>query len=204
LICQRNKKNPPEDCLGGPFFLRNRACISGDRLFTLGALLFMKINGVALALVCLIAHQVWAGDAVAMGYNYEGVWTAVTYNRSSTPKGGAHYREAAQAGAAAVRDLRVRASEDLAWTKIISKSDRTGYVAVARGTEKNANKVVTAIGRGQSQSEADEKALKTLNGYNATIDQTIVYRYFSYGSDSTVHHRAAHHTKGGHTVASKS
>ena len=80
----------------------------------------MKIEGTILgALFCLASHQVLAGDAVALGYNYEGVWTAVTYNRSSTPKGGAHYREAAQACVFALRDLRVRASEDLAWTKII-------------------------------------------------------------------------------------
>ena len=37
-------------------------------------------------------HQVLAGDAVAIGYKYDGVWTAVTYNRSSTPKGGPQFK----------------------------------------------------------------------------------------------------------------
>ena len=167
----------------------------------------MKIKGIILgALFCFVAHRVLAGDAIAMGYNYEGVWTAVTYNRSSTPKGGAHYREAAKACAFALRDLRVRAGEDLAWTKIIGESDRTGYVTVARGMATNADKVVTAIGRGKSQTEADQKALEKLKGADATTDQTIVYRYFWYGNDSTVqtvHHRANHHAKRAHRVASK-
>jgi len=48
-------------------------------------------------------HQVLAGDAVAIGYKYDGVWTAVTYNRSSTPKGGPHYHDAVQACTFAVR-----------------------------------------------------------------------------------------------------
>jgi hypothetical protein len=166
----------------------------------------MKITGLALALLfCLVVHQVSAGDAIAIGYNYDGVWTAVTYNRSSTPKGGAHYREAAQACVFAVRDLRTRASEDLAWTKIIGKSDRTGYVTVARGMATNADKVATAIGRGKSQAEADQKALEKLKNADATSDETIVYRYFTYGEDSApAHHQASLHTrKRSHKVASK-
>jgi hypothetical protein len=137
------------------------------------------------ALFCLIAGQVSAGDAIAIGYNYDGVWTAVTYNRSSTPKSGPHYREAAQACTFALRDLRVRASDDLARTKIIGQSDRTGYVTVARGRAK-VNKDVTAIGRGKSQTEADQKALEKLHAADAATNEQIVYRYFSYGADSTV------------------
>ena len=49
------------------------------------------------SLFCFFVHQVLAGDAVAIGYKYDGVWTAVTYNRSSTPKGGPHYHNAVQA-----------------------------------------------------------------------------------------------------------
>ena len=141
------------------------------------------------ALLCLIARQTSAGDAIAIGYNCDGVWTAVTYNRSSTPKGGLHYRESAQACIFAVRDLRVRASDDLARTAIVGKSDRTGYVAVARGKATNANKDVTAIGRGISQAEADEKALEMLSRFDVTADEQIVYRYFSYGADLTTHRR---------------
>jgi hypothetical protein len=141
------------------------------------------------ALFCLIADQVSAGDAIAIGYNYNGVWTAVTYNRSSTPKSGPHYREAAQACTFALRDLRVRASDDLARTKIIGQSDRTGYVTVARGRAAKVNKDVTAIGRGKSQTEADQKALEKLNAADAATKEEIVYRYFSYGADSTVRRR---------------
>ncbi len=143
------------------------------------------------SLFCLIVRQASAGDAVAMGFNYDGVWTAVTYSRSTTPKGGPEYHEAAQACAAAVRDLRVRASEGLARTKIIGQSDRTGYVAVARGWKTN-NNTVTAIGRGESQMEADQKALDKLNEAEATTDKQIVYRYFSYGIDSATHRHGRH------------
>ena len=125
-----------------------------------------------------------------IGYNYEGVWTAVTYNRSSTPKGGPHYHDAIQACTFALRDLRVRASDDLVRTEIVGKSDRTGYVAVAQGKAIERKKDVTAVGRGKSQMEADEKALKLLNEREATTDEQIVYRYFSYGVDSTVRPRA--------------
>ena len=139
------------------------------------------------SLLCLIARQVSAGDAIAMGYNYDGVWTAVTYFRSSTPKNGHHYWNATEACIFAKRDLHIRASEDLARTKIIGQSDQTGYVAVARGGVANANKDVTAIGRGKSQKEADENALMKLNEREATENEKIVYRYFSYGADFGVH-----------------
>ena len=136
------------------------------------------------ALCCVVAHPTIAGDAVAIGYNYNGVWTAVTYNRSSTPKGGAHYHDASKACEFALRDLRARASEDLARTEIVGQSDRTGYVAVAQGTATARDKAVTAVGRGKSQAEADSNALKVLNERDATTEEAIVYRYFSFGADS--------------------
>jgi hypothetical protein len=142
------------------------------------------------AICCVIAYPTIAGDAVVIGYNYEGVWTAVTYNRSSTPKGGPHYHDAVQACTFALRDLRVRASDDLVRTEIVGKSDRTGYVAVARGKAIAKNKDVTAVGRGTSQAEADKKALALLNANGVTENEQIVYRYFSYGTDSTAHRRA--------------
>jgi hypothetical protein len=167
----------------------------------------MRITSLAFApFFCLVAHQVLAGDAIAMAFNYEGVWTAVTYNRSSTPKGGAHYHASAQACAFALRDLHSRASEDLAWTKIIGKSDRTGYVTVARGSKPAAGTDVTAIGRGNSQAEADKNALEKLNNAGAKADQKIVYQYFSYGADSGTQHHSAkqQHAKHADKVASKS
>jgi hypothetical protein len=142
------------------------------------------------SLFCIFVHPVLAGDAVVIGYNYEGVWTAVTYNRSSSPKGGPHYHDAVQACTFALRDLRVRASDDLVRTEIIGKSDRTGYVAVAQGKAIERKKDVTAVGRGTSQAEADKKALALLNANGVTENEQIVYRYFSYGTDSTAYRRA--------------
>ncbi len=142
------------------------------------------------SLFCLVGYQVSAGDAIAIGYNCYGVWTAVTYNRSSTPKGGPHYHDATQARIFARRDLYVRASEDLAWTKIIGESNRTGYVAVARGRATKVNKDITTIGRGKSQMEADGNALKKLDDTEGTTNEKIVYRYFSYGADSTGRQRS--------------
>ena len=154
------------------------------------------------SLFCLVAHPVLAGDAIAIGYNHDGVWTAVTYNRSSTPKGGRHYREAAQACIFAQRDLQVRASEDLVRTKIIGQSDKTGYVAVVRGRAEKRNTDVTAIGRGKSQAEADENGLQKLNDSDAKSNQEIVYRYFSYGADSGA--RSPNHKASKDATASQS
>ena len=48
-------------------------------------------------LLLLLKSSAFAGDAVVIGYNADGVWTAVTYYCSSTPKGGSDYKD--QAGA---------------------------------------------------------------------------------------------------------
>ena len=141
------------------------------------------------ALFCVIACPTFAGDAVAIGYNYEGAWTAVTYNRSSTPKGGPNYHDSAKACQFATRDLWARASEYLVRTEIVGQSDQTGYVAVAQGKAIERNKDVTAVGRGRSQNEADANALKLLNAREATTEPAVVYRYFSYGADSGRHSR---------------
>ena len=145
----------------------------------------MSTKGALLAAICcVIACPTFAGDAVAIGYNYDGAWTAVTYNRSSTPRGGANYHDSTKACQFAMRDLWARASEYLARAEIVGQSDCTGYVAVAQGKAIERNKDVTAVGRGRSQNEADENALKLLNAREATTEAAIVYRYFSYGSDS--------------------
>ena len=154
----------------------------------------MKL-GILAGLFCVIACPTFAGDAVAIGYNYDGVWSAVTYNRSSTPKGGAHYHEATQACAFAVRDLWARAADNLVRTEIVGQSDRTGYVAVAQGKAITRNKDVTAVGRGKSQNEADSNALKLLTEREATTEAAIVYRYFSYGTDSGARLRAKRASK---------
>src|ERR1700736_1653463 len=111
-----------------------------------------------------ISSRLIAGDAVAVGYNSDGIWTAVTYYCSSRPKGSRDYKDSQQARAAALRDLHRRTPEDLAKATILAASDLTGY--------------------GKSQAEADKKAFAQLNQVRATADQKIVYRYFSYGADS--------------------
>jgi hypothetical protein len=156
----------------------------------------MSIKAAILTTIsCVVAGPTFAGDAVAVGYDYVGAWTAVTYNRSSTPKGGEHYHNANQACEFAVRDLWARATEYLVRTQIIGQSDHTGYVAVAQGKAIERNKDVTAVGRGKTQSEADSNALKLLNAREATTDEAIVYRYFSYGADSGARSRAKHSSK---------
>jgi hypothetical protein len=147
------------------------------------------------AISCVVAGPTFAGDAIVIGYNYDGVWSAVTYNRSSTPKGGLHYHDSVQASAFAVRDLWSRATDNLARTEIVGQSDHTGYVAIAQGKAIERNKDVTAVGRGKSQSEADNNALKLLDAREATTEPAIVYRYFSYGSDSVSRSRTKRASK---------
>jgi hypothetical protein len=147
------------------------------------------------AISCVVAYPIFAGDAVAIGYGSDGAWTAVTYNRSSTPKGGEHYHDSAKARDFAVRDLWARASEYMVRTEIIGQSDHTGYVAIAQGKAIERNKDVTAVGRGKSQSAADANALKLLSARDATTEAAVVYRYFSYGADSGIGSRAKRSTR---------
>src|SRR2546430_5596366 len=125
----------------------------------------------------------WAGDAVAIGYNKDGVWTGVTYYASSKPKGGKDYKAENGAREEAMRDLRRRSSYAASTVKILSSSDSTGFVAVGRGKDKSG-KDLNVVGRGKSQAEADAAAMDELKKSDATQEQKIVYRYFSYGNDS--------------------
>jgi hypothetical protein len=137
-------------------------------------------------LICsfyVVALPLHAGDAVAIGYNSEGVWMMVTYYASSTAKGGKDYKDSAGAREAAQRDLRRRLGNDLGKIDIVTASDLTGFVAVARG-ETQSDKDITVVGRGKSQEEAEKKALADLNAGGATAKQKIIYRYFSHGADS--------------------
>ena len=131
-----------------------------------------------------IAARAFAGDAVAIGYNKDGVWTGVTYYASSKPEGGKDYKTENGAREEAMRDLRKRSNYAASTVNILSSSDSTGFAAVARGKD-NSGKDVNVVGRGKSQKEADEKAFEQLKTSSATKDQKIVYRYFSYGSDSS-------------------
>ena len=124
----------------------------------------------------------WAGDAVAVGYNPEGVWTGLTYYASSKPKGGKDYKTENGAREEAMRDLRKRSSYAASAVKILSSSDSTGFVAVARGKDKSG-KDVNVVGRGKSQADADKQAFDELSAVGAGGKQKIVYRYFSHGAD---------------------
>src|SRR5947207_1037769 len=125
----------------------------------------------------------WAGDAVAIGYNAQGVWTAVTYYSSSTPKGGKDYKTEKEASEIALRDVRKRSEHEIASAKIIASSDSTGFVAVARGKD-NSGKDVNVVGRGKTQDQADKEAFAQLSSAGAGAKQKIVYRYFSHGGAS--------------------
>ena len=123
-----------------------------------------------------------AGDAVAIGYNAEGVWTSVTYYSSGKPKGSDDYKTEAEAREAALRDLKKRGGDQTARAEILSSSDTTGFIAVARGTDKS-KKDHNVVGRGQSLREADADAIAELTKAGAIKSSKIVYRYFSHGSD---------------------
>ena len=139
-----------------------------------------------LLLICLllsISSYAAAGDAVAIGYNTDGVWTGITYYASAAPKGGKDYKIENGAREEAMRDLRRRSSYAATTIKILSSSDSTGFVAVARSKDKSG-KDVNMVGRGKTQAEANKKALELLNESGAAAEQKIIYRYFSYGVDS--------------------
>ena len=104
----------------------------------------------------------WAGDAVAVGYNSEGVWTCLTYYASSKPKGGKDYKTENGAREEAMRDLRKRSSYAATTVSVLSSSDSTGFVAVGRGKDKSG-KDINVVGREKSQAEADKKAFDLLS-----------------------------------------
>lgn len=147
--------------------------------------------------LCLIGlgwlPHVRAGDAVAIGYNADGVWTAVTYYCSSTPKGGADYKDEAAAREAAVRDLQSRAGEGVVKTTIIASSDRTGHFAYARGERRRDQTMysdvvagrsdVHAVGFGPSKAAAAQNALAELRRQGGTGKGKVIYSYFSHGAE---------------------
>jgi hypothetical protein len=141
-----------------------------------------RILGFSIGLSLFIGSTAFAGDAVAIGYNAQGVWTAVTYYSSSRAKGGRDYKTAKEAQEAALRDVRKRSEHKVATTAILASSNLTGFVAVARG--ENEHGTMTLVRRGRSQFEADARALAELKKDGASANQKIVYRYFSYGADS--------------------
>lgn len=124
-----------------------------------------------------------AGDAVAIGYNSKGVWTAVTYYCSGTPAGGKDYQDEAGARAAALRDLKKRAGEDLARETILFSSDKTAYFAYGRG-KTELGKDLHVVGTGTSTEQAENELLSSLKRKGAETDLKVVYKYHSFGSAS--------------------
>lgn len=152
-------------------------------------LLFLRGSASAHFLVILATSGAFgvgsaqAGDAVVIGYNTAGVWTAVTYYSSSTAKGGSDYKDAADARTAALKDLKRRAGDDLARGAVLASSDRTGHFAYARG-KTEAGKDVHAVGYGESPAKAEADAFARLERDGAKKDQKVIYKYFSYGLEA--------------------
>jgi hypothetical protein len=132
-----------------------------------------------LLLVCAVAH---AGDAVAIGYNAEGVWTSVMYYSSGTAKGGADYKDEAGAREAAVRDLKQRAGEGVVRTSILASSDRTAHVVYARG-KTTVGKDLHAVSYAATETDAKAKAFADLKRQGATKELKVFYHYFTHGAD---------------------
>jgi len=133
-----------------------------------------------LGLTSLIAQ---GGDAVAIGYNDKGIWTAVIYYCSGTPKAGSDYKDAAGAREAALRDLKRRGGAQMASSKIIASSDKTGNFAVASARAAEDAKDVFAVGYGKSEAEAEKDAFAQLARQKATEKKKVHYKYFSHGED---------------------
>ena len=135
------------------------------------------------AFAWVAGHEARAGDAIAIGYNRDGVWTAVTYYSSGSAKGGADYKDEAAAREAALRDLKQRASEDLVTSKVLASSDRTGHVAYARG-KSGRGPDMHGVGYGPSKEAAEKDALADLSRQGATRELKVIYNYFSHGADA--------------------
>ena len=135
---------------------------------------------VGVGLLCVCSAR--AGDAVAVGYNAQGLWTSVTYYCSSTPKGGPDYKDEAAAREAALRDLKRRTVDDIRKTEVIAASDKTGNFAVARGKLASGKETIV-VGYGGSAAAAEDSARTQLKRAGAT-EQKIMYRYFSHGDES--------------------
>lgn len=135
----------------------------------------------AVLLFLVIGPAAHAGDAVAIGYNAEGVWTSVMYYSSGTPKGGTDYKDEAEARAAAVRDLKQRAGEGVAKTSIIASSDKTAQVVYARG-KSPTGKDFHAVAYAATEEEAKAKAFADLKRQGAAKELKVFYHYFTHGA----------------------
>src|SRR5439155_19428647 len=93
------------------------------------------------------------------------------------------YRTTTQTSEFEINVVLSRSEHSVANAIILSSSDSTCFVAVARGQYKSGRDF-HRVGRAKSQAEADRKAFDLLNQTGAGAKQKIVYRYFSHGGDS--------------------
>ena len=147
--------------------------------------MLLKLIPTTFALLGLSSLIAQAGDAVAIGYNDKGIWTAVMYYSSGTPKGGSDYKDAAGAREAALKDLKKRAGQEQATSKIIASSDKTGNFAVASARASKAEDARDnfAVGYGKSKEAAEKDAFDQLARQKATEKKKVHYKYFSHGED---------------------
>lgn len=139
--------------------------------------------GVCFGLLWSLSAGAFAGDAVAIGYNADGIWTAVVYYSSSTAKGGADYKDEAGARAAAVRDLKQRAGEGVVRTSILASSDRTAQVVYARGKTASGQDQ-HAVSYATTEGEAKTKAFADLKQHGATKELKVIYHYSTHGAEA--------------------
>jgi len=147
--------------------------------------ILLKVFSTSFALLGLTNLIAQAGDAVAIGYNDKGIWTALMYYCSGTPKGGSDYKDAAAAREAALKDLKKRAGEQQATSKIIFSSDKTGHFAVAsaRASKADETQPIFAVGYGKSKEISEKDAFHQLAREKATEKKKVHYHYFSHGED---------------------
>ena len=147
--------------------------------------MLLKLISTTFAVLSLTSLVAQAGDAVAIGFNDKGIWTAVYYYCSGTAKGGADYKDAAGAREAALKNLKARAGEQQATSKIIASSDKTGHFSVvsARASTAEDAKDIFVVGYGQSRAEAEKDASDQLARQKATEKKKVHYHYFSHGED---------------------
>lgn len=127
-------------------------------------------------LMCAIASQARAGDAVA--FDYDSGLGGIFY--SSSREGGGDYMESLDARAPAMASARKQGARA---PVVIHQSDQTGYFCLTVGFNE-AGKYVAYVGFGQTAEEAKVDSFKGLKAYGATSKPDVIHEYFSYGTGS--------------------
>lgn len=135
------------------------------------------IQTFALLLICgaffNLFQPVVAGDAVY--WDTTAGTNSIHFYNSTTPEGGANYKNSSEASAAVLKLAKASGYEKPA---IVWDSDRAGYFCVAVGYV-DSQILTIDVEPGTSQAEADRKALAGLAQIGATHNQKVLYRYHS-------------------------